>query len=226
MKYYPDPFRNKLNYLISINYAQSLPGTPLYEYARENGFIEKSIDGEEKYLISISDKDAYDNEHFINFTQQPLLKVLSWRYLMNWKIFREHVRQHLKIDIPKSKMLYGFVVMVLNSYFKTKIKSELETALDKYSYSQKNPNYNFQTYPKVTDALRLLIPWNKVTYPFILLLIAYKESMNAKWFFKIIFEHIVWSSKKFNQENLPFQTLRKTVTISDDDETVEIRKGR
>jgi len=42
----------------------------------------------------------------------------------------------------------------------------------------------------------------------------------------MIFEHIVWSSKKFNQENLPSQTLRKTVTISDDDETVEIRKGR
>jgi len=123
-------------------------------------------------------------------------------------------------------MLYGFISMVLNKFFKIKIKSELEATLDKYSYSQKNPNYNFQTYPKVTDALRLLIPWNKYTYPFILLLVAYKESMNVKWFFKMIFEHIVWSSKKFNQENLPSQTLRKTVTISDDDETVEIRKGR
>ena len=226
MKYYPEPFRKNINYLISINYAQSLPGTPLYEYARENGYLEKSLDAEEKYLISISDKDAYDNEHFINFTQQPLLKVLSWRYWINWKIFREHVKQHLKIDISKSKMLYGFISMVLNKFFKIKIKSELEATLDKYSYSQKNPNYNFQTYPKVTDALRLLIPWNKYTYPFILLLVAYKESMNVKWFFKMIFEHIVWSSKKFNQENLPSQTLRKTVTISDDDETVEIRKGR
>ena len=33
---------------------------------------------EEKYLIDISDKDAYDNDHFLNFTQQPLLKVLTW----------------------------------------------------------------------------------------------------------------------------------------------------
>ena len=31
----------------SINYAQALPGTPLYEYARRSGLIESGLDGEE-----------------------------------------------------------------------------------------------------------------------------------------------------------------------------------
>ena len=35
MKYYPDSYKNQLSFLVSINYAQALPGTPLYEYARE-----------------------------------------------------------------------------------------------------------------------------------------------------------------------------------------------
>ena len=83
LDFYPENFRRLLSYKISINYAQALPGTPLYEHAREKGFIPTDIDGEEKYLDFISDKDAYSNEHFINYTQQPLLKVLSWRYKIN-----------------------------------------------------------------------------------------------------------------------------------------------
>ena len=97
MKYYPDPFRKKITYLCSVNYAQSLPGTPLYEYAREHGFVGRTVDEEEKYLIAISDKDAYDSDHFINFTQQPLLKVLSWRYKFTWKVWKQHAELNLKI---------------------------------------------------------------------------------------------------------------------------------
>ena len=79
MPYYPDYCKHKVDYLLSINYAQALPGTPLYEYAREHGFIGKDLDSEEAYLLKISDTDAYDSDHFVNYTQQPLLKVLSWR---------------------------------------------------------------------------------------------------------------------------------------------------
>ena len=34
--YYSDCFRDKITVVVSPNYAQSLPGTPLYEYARKN----------------------------------------------------------------------------------------------------------------------------------------------------------------------------------------------
>ena len=72
----------------------------------------------------------------------------------------------------------------------------------------------------------MICSWNKFTYPFICLLIAYKESMNIKWFFKLIFEHIVWNFKKFDPSDLPNETLRKIVKINDEDETIELRKGR
>lgn len=68
--------------LMSLNYAQALPGTPLYEYARQHGFIGKTVDEEEKYLLRISDTDAYATDHFINYTGLPMLKVIMWREWM------------------------------------------------------------------------------------------------------------------------------------------------
>ena len=68
LPYYSDVFRNRIVLMLSTNYAQALPGTPLYEYAREHGFIGKDLDSEEDYLLKISDTDAYDNDHFINYT--------------------------------------------------------------------------------------------------------------------------------------------------------------
>lgn len=227
MKYYPDPFRNKLNYQMSINYAQSLPGTPLYEYAREHGYLSKTIDGEEKYLIDISDKDAYDNDHFINFTKQPLLKVFTWRYKIEWEVWREHARVNLKIKLPKTKVFIGLFIMIINRIFKIKFKSTLENELDKFKYhNNKNPYFNFQAAPRIIDALRLLFPWNKFSYPVLCLLIARRESTNFKWFIKMIFEHLIWNFKNIDLNNLPSESLRKTVKISDTDETLELRRGR
>ena len=90
-------------------------------------------DEEEKYLIRISDKDAYDNEHFINYTKQPLLKVYSWRHLINWKIFREHAKINLKLNIPKHKIIIGLITMLFNKIFKTKFNSTLEQEMGKFT---------------------------------------------------------------------------------------------
>ena len=38
-----DCFKKKVGLLFGLNYAESLPGTPLYEYAREHGLIGKGI---------------------------------------------------------------------------------------------------------------------------------------------------------------------------------------
>ena len=56
---------------LSINYAQALPGTPLYEYGRLVGLIGKTIEEEEEYLIRVFDKDAADYESTVNFTGLP-----------------------------------------------------------------------------------------------------------------------------------------------------------
>ena len=107
MPYYSDCFRNEITPVISTNYAQSLPGTPLYEYARENNFIRNDLDGEEEYLLKISDTDAYEEDHFINYTQQPLLKVLSWRYWIKFEIFKYHAKYNLKIFSSVSEKLFS-----------------------------------------------------------------------------------------------------------------------
>ena len=85
--------------LISINYAQALPGTPLYEYGREVGLIGKDMDAEERYLLAISDTDAYKDDHFVNMTDQPMLKVLSWRKILQARLDEFHYRSMTAGDV-------------------------------------------------------------------------------------------------------------------------------
>ena len=64
---------------LSINYIQALPGTAVYEYARDSGLIGTSIEEEEQYLIMISDIDATDDTKFLNFTEEDYLTIQTWR---------------------------------------------------------------------------------------------------------------------------------------------------
>jgi anaerobic magnesium-protoporphyrin IX monomethyl ester cyclase len=65
---------------LSINFAQALPGTPLYEVGRGKGLIGNTLEDEEKYLLAISDRDARDGETTINFTDYPKLYLEKWRF--------------------------------------------------------------------------------------------------------------------------------------------------
>lgn len=65
---------------LSINFAQALPGTSLYEVARGKNLIGQSLEDEEKYLLAISDRDARDGETTINFTDYPKLFLEKWRF--------------------------------------------------------------------------------------------------------------------------------------------------
>ncbi|MBF0094285.1 MAG: radical SAM protein, partial [Alphaproteobacteria bacterium] len=82
----------------AIGYAQALPGTPLYEYARRNGYLGEGPDGEEQYLLRIADKDACDPEAAINFTDTPRLRWLAWRMLMsievNYNYYKKFGKKH------------------------------------------------------------------------------------------------------------------------------------
>jgi anaerobic magnesium-protoporphyrin IX monomethyl ester cyclase len=65
---------------LSINFAQALPGTPLYEVARAKGLIGQSLEDEEDYLLEISDRDARDGEKTSNFTDHPKIFLEKWRF--------------------------------------------------------------------------------------------------------------------------------------------------
>jgi len=64
---------------LSINYAQALPGTPLYEFARKKQLIGTDSFSEEKYLLMISDRDSSDEATTLNFTGIPQVISESWR---------------------------------------------------------------------------------------------------------------------------------------------------
>ncbi len=72
--------------LVSINYAQALPGTPLYEYARSTDMIGPTVDDEENYLLKIADIDSASTKHYLNFTSRPLFEVLQWKRMIMWQM--------------------------------------------------------------------------------------------------------------------------------------------
>ena len=157
-----------------------------------------------KYLKKISDTDAYDNDHFINYTNQPLLKVLGWKYWIKWELFRYHAKHNL--DINYSTLL-PFGIKNLNQF------------------EEINSDDGYFNLRKTSYVICLLLPWNKFTYPFISLLIAVKEA-RTKWeFIELVFEHIKWSFRFNKKITLHNESLRKIVKI-DNDTTQILRLGR
>lgn len=85
--------------LMSLNYIQALPGTPVYEYARHKGLIGKSLAEEEQYLLSISDIDAADDTKMPNYTEYDYLTLRSWRRRIVMDVLK-HYHDHNKTPRP------------------------------------------------------------------------------------------------------------------------------
>lgn len=96
--------------LMSLNYIQALPGTPVYEYARYKGLIGKTLLDEERYLLTISDIDAADDTKFINYTEYDMLTVRSWRR----RIILEVMRHYYEHNGAKPPPLWRFVASRLS----------------------------------------------------------------------------------------------------------------
>ena len=95
--------------LISLNYIQALPGTPVYEYARAESLIGRGLHDEERYLLSISDVDAEDDTKFINFTSSDRLTVRSWRRRIVLEVMR-HYHQYHRTPVPNPFSLLSLLV--------------------------------------------------------------------------------------------------------------------
>ena len=87
-----DPQKNPNQ--LSCNFAQALPGTPLYEYARHKGIIGRGMDAEEEYLIFISDHNAHDEFTTLNFTDVPTLTCQTWRPRITVEVNYHYVQTH------------------------------------------------------------------------------------------------------------------------------------
>lgn len=78
----------------SINYAQALPGSPLYEYGRHNGIIGADMEAEERYLEFVSDTNAANAYKSLNFTDSTELERLSWRMRIRVEIVSAYVEKY------------------------------------------------------------------------------------------------------------------------------------
>jgi len=85
--------------LMSLNYIQALPGTPVYEYARYKGLIGKTLLEEEAYLIKISDIDAGDDAKMPNYTDYDNLTLRSWRKRIVLEVMKNY-HEHNKTPVP------------------------------------------------------------------------------------------------------------------------------
>jgi anaerobic magnesium-protoporphyrin IX monomethyl ester cyclase len=205
---------------ISINYAQALPGTPLYEYARQHGLIGKEIDDEEQYLIRISDTDAYKTDHFVNLTALPLLKVLTWRFQILSHLDAHHYRTQYGGD-------HEFSLLQLASYY-SKVAGYM--LLRRFVKKGKEPLWGgerqqanafvrdsgyFNIHAGVKFAPLLLNPiTRKIFYPLLALVMLLRHLNKPILVMHLVFEHLRWTLKRGSPAmNMPEKSLRKIITI-------------
>lgn len=237
--------------MISINYAQALPGTPLYEHARQHGFIGKNLDDEEAYLIAISNTDAYNTDHFINYTGQPLLKVLLWRHWMKAEVDAHYLNNILGITLSLQEVVECF----LNGFIRRLSKNQWMTILPLKKLSKrllaKDPILKWlkkdtrNTYAKsgyfnimksVSFAPLFLNPITKrYFYPLLALAVAIRSADTFYMFFSLVFRHLFWSLRSclFPLPKSQSKSLRKRVNLQSsktdllkDDMMIPLRLGR
>lgn len=222
MPYYSTTFRGHPATIQSINYAQALPGTPLYEYARQRGFIGKKLDDEEQYLIRISDIDAVETKHFINYNRESLLKVLLWRYNILGEVNAYYIKNLLGIALSLPAVMWTLSLYILRRLFR-KIwykaqytKAPLDYALAKYL--KRNPENNARCINIKQSPIVILflnpIP-RRWLYPLLVLAVSIKKTNSLFQSFTLIADHLRWSLiHRFRQDSsLPKKSLRKIVVV-------------
>lgn len=239
--------------VISINYAQALPGTPLYEYARQHGHIGESLEDEEEYLYSISDIDAYSSDHFINFTGLPLLKVHVWRAWILAAVEASYLQHFHKLSLSLWQ-----VAWVLSRYFflwcknrgglLARFASMIPPSL--LAREPIRPQVKRQDGPaEESGYFNIQAPYfvclflNRITrklfYPILSVGVAFALSGSIGEYFAMIREHLEWSLKNrlswrsTKQNNISALSLRKQVNILAENRIIEqegsmiaLRRGR
>jgi hypothetical protein len=215
---------------ISINYAQALPGTPLYEIGRQQGLIGKNIDDEEQYLLRISDTDAYSQDHFVNLTGLPLLKVLLWRHL----IVAHIDAYHYKVQSGNEK---GYSFLQVVSYYTQIVGNRLRRLLIKKPSPKIHDSGYFNISRWVTFAPLLLNPLTSIIFRPVLFTAVLIYNLKSPKFVmqRLVFEYIPWIFKADLSELTKFdKSLRKIVAIVPSDSGQEahskmmlsLRKGQ
>lgn len=178
----------------SLTYIQSLPGTPVYEYARTKGFIGSTLQDEEKYLIKVSDKNASDINHFFNFTSESYLTVQSWSFFMQIDTIKHLTKSLDDIEvIATGDFLKEFIGTFLTKLFRR--RNDTKFRMSHYCTKRYSPVFYFFRVPLVY---------------FILILNSFKSFGFQVTFGRIIEHFRMFIQKMFSQtkEEVPGKHLR------------------
>jgi radical SAM superfamily enzyme YgiQ (UPF0313 family) len=192
---------------ISINFAQALPGTPLYEYGRSIGLIGATVEEEEQYLLLVSNLDAADGARTINFTHYPRLILLSYPRLI------------------KSIVNYRYVEKYGADHFHKMIFHEYKRPFILHILKSKSISDIFYLYPTLIYKLRHLL-W----------IIKFMEIIKINGFTfatGLFWEYLRFIMYKLRGKDILFEyiSLRKTIDQNNDaytgtKEMMMLRKGR
>jgi anaerobic magnesium-protoporphyrin IX monomethyl ester cyclase len=222
---------------LSINYAQALPGTPLYEHARKKGIIGNDSLSEEKYLLLISDRDASEVVTTLNFTDEPKLITETWRPYLTALAARSYIQKFGKENYIKHLQTSNYFEVVGDEdnglsnetgYFNfPKEKIDVSASTDSTNkvlkpmamkdgvlpsfwkiISQKQWRVLIVVYPMVIYHFRFFLPMLVLVYSFFQQSPAYTKGL--------LKEYIIWRFKKVlgffkSQNNLEAKSLRKIV---------------
>jgi hypothetical protein len=204
MPYYPALYKNNPTLRLGINFVQALPGTPIYEYARQYGFIGKSLEEEEEYLLRISDVNAAEANHIINYSNYPFLRLLLWRFKVLNEVNAFYLYYHHGITF--SKLFTSAVTMLLRKTVSTTRRTKLPS--DDVFGSLLNRNSFIRTL-SIPRTFRPLI------YSLILPVLAIKNSKSFMHTLLLIAEYLIWFLlKPFHGKSKNIKTsLRKHIDI-------------
>ena len=131
----------------TVFYALPLTGTPLYVYGQQQGFIGRTPEEEEQYLLTVSGTGA-SKVNYINMNGAPMKDVVSWDWMLKMQAARtffelddkepiDRNRFHYKVMVEKKDdeaigraLTIYEVVSKLKKGFRTGIKSRLFYSLD------------------------------------------------------------------------------------------------
>jgi radical SAM superfamily enzyme YgiQ (UPF0313 family) len=231
------PTQNPDNF--AMGYAQALPGTPLYEYARHKGYIGRSTDEEEDYLIRVSNHDAMDASVAINYTDTPKLRWLAWRPLISIEVYYNYIQtfglaHYFKVLMGDIEFLGGgsgstpsVAKRILSEHMNTLLagKSPPMSVFFKLLRSDK-PGLTYVIFPVLFYRLRRFVTLLQF------LKIAKTEGLNPA--INLGWEYLVHHATKFFNKSFTYEykSLRKIVDndlaeiSTDGAEMAPVRQGR
>ncbi len=212
----------------SVNFVQALPGTPVYEYGRYKGIIGNTSEEEAAYLNFMSDVNAADPEHLVNFTDSPYFRVRSWQIHLKLAVRNQYCFD-LELEDKICNLQAIFFIIYLHAG--RTVTRKLKNIYKKISGSTS------ESLNRITETAD--IGRNRMLYSlriYLVFLILVKESLKKRGLLKTsgrLSEYITKPLLRLRAGRLKVESLRKTVEgmmeVPDDvsgKSLLPLRKGR